>query len=624
MASLQSLRTAPRLVQQLNSRPVVTAPSLSVLPAAPLTTRAFPVRRFHKSLLCYESSDGSSGKSDTKSTLGSTSRDPVKDAISAGFTGKNSNSDPTGARGGRRLVDPIYMLEPYRNANGQIEYFTVPFEVLSQYERARKAYDAQLASTGVGSEEAAVSGERSELDTLRQELERDVARKSEERLLSAIDQLFADPTVTDDTFESRMEAIRTEVKLATEAELQRVASTVAGLRSKPREVLAAMIADVAQRSKASQIAISHSASDDPRVYTDGNRLPLTDRFYTNSVWVLSKDNLSSILPEGFAGGYRLDTKLHKYIKEFPFLVRKSAARLASWLEKAAASGFMNSKIKPYITLTGARGSGKSTALTQLVIWARQNNWIVVFIPDARYWVKGERIEESQYEDGMWDQNLIAAEFAGHMLAAHREQLKTLPLRLPVDLLNFDTTKQKTLADLLEYAVKDKESNNTDAIVHFRKELNLVTEFPVLIAVDGINVLFNNSPYGDPLSDSKLIIPPLPAQKLMLTRIFSDFDSHGLANGMYVTALCRTHPVDNYVARFGGIEYGIQVRGKNRATSNCYQIEPYSTFEYDMLVHYNRVHKLYPMEEQLTHPTKEFIYFTCQGNPAEISKYEKVL
>lgn len=66
----------------------------------------------------------------------------------------------------------------------------------------------------------------------------------------------------------------------------------------------------------------------------------------------------------------------------------------------------------------------------------------------------------------------------------------------------------------------------DSAYWLRRELALVTEYPVLIAVDGMNHLWGNSAFLDP-NDRKLRTDPLPADQLTLAYNYRDYKNHGL-------------------------------------------------------------------------------------------------
>jgi hypothetical protein len=59
--------------------------------------------------------------------------------------------------------------------------------------------------------------------------------------------------------------------------------------------------------------------------------------------------------------------------------------------------------------------------------------------------------------------------------------------------SFSRTSTSTLYDLAEYGTSDFRYA-CDATYHLRRELNLVTEYPVLLAIDDVNCLWDHAVY----------------------------------------------------------------------------------------------------------------------------------
>ncbi len=116
------------------------------------------------------------------------------------------------------------------------------------------------------------------------------------------------------------------------------------------------------------------------------------------------------------------------------------------------------------------------------------------------------------------------------------RLKTQITTIPA----FTQTDKSTLYDLLSVA-SDRYSAG-EVVYQLRRELSLVTEyqttcinnrFPVLVVVDGINALWENTQFKDPFS-KKFSPPPLHASKVLNGRAFMDFQHHSLVFLKYIT------------------------------------------------------------------------------------------
>lgn len=60
-----------------------------------------------------------------------------------------------------------------------------------------------------------------------------------------------------------------------------------------------------------------------------------------------------------------------------------------------------SKIRKQIVLDGPVNSGKSIALAMLVHWARDEGWLVFYVPSGRRWTHGGFFYKNA-ETGLWD------------------------------------------------------------------------------------------------------------------------------------------------------------------------------------------------------------------------------
>lgn len=63
--------------------------------------------------------------------------------------------------------------------------------------------------------------------------------------------------------------------------------------------------------------------------------------------------------------------------------------------------FSGSKVKKQIVLDGPVSCGKSTALSMLVHWAREEGWLVLYVPRGKDWTHGGFFYRNP-QTGLWD------------------------------------------------------------------------------------------------------------------------------------------------------------------------------------------------------------------------------
>mmetsp|Transcript_13899 Transcript_13899/g.23942 ORF Transcript_13899/g.23942 Transcript_13899/m.23942 type:complete len:639 (+) Transcript_13899:13-1929(+) len=176
-----------------------------------------------------------------------------------------------------------------------------------------------------------------------------------------------------------------------------------------------------------------------------------------------------------------------------------------------------------LLLDGQTGSGRSTTLLQTVYWARASGWIVVYEPDCRQLMDGGRtIQESWWAPGQYDQNdLASTRLLPALLTAHEAQLADLHVqtrfgrtllarRRDVAAAGEDETDADTdAADKPDTKVEIDYDDKTSLLALAKlglaaphiaaacystllRELAAQTSVPVMIALDGINLLSYDS------------------------------------------------------------------------------------------------------------------------------------
>jgi len=245
----------------------------------------------------------------------------------------------------------------------------------------------------------------------------------------------------------------------------------------------------------------------------------------------SERDLNTYFPEGPAGSLAKNEWANFTLKAC--VVREYSHQVVEWMQDARKTLFSNRGRESdyYTILHGEEGVGKSCLLNPIVQWARQQGWIVVFIPDGLKWTTTGFLRQSKRFRDSYEQPLMAWEFCLWQVSAHGLQYEKIPLRTDPTIQGFDL-KGKTILDLLKIGTRNY-VRSTEVIYHLKRELCTITEYPVAFIIDGVNLL--NSPetiYQDPLDD-RLFCRKLPSSRLVLSKLFQNYKNHGLANGVYI-------------------------------------------------------------------------------------------
>lgn len=262
----------------------------------------------------------------------------------------------------------------------------------------------------------------------------------------------------------------------------------------------------------------------------------------------SQETEDALFPEGVAR--RMDETFelvgHRHI-----LLRDAALEIIQemqqWTPESAA------KHEGAFLLDGERGAGKTFALHQIVQFAREAGWVVLFVPHARSWCyEAPYVMKSPYVEGKFDVDVYGVELLQHFLRCHRDQIATIKLRgdygdryypfalgaKPKTPGSFDK-KELTLRDLVENGIADEELACA-AVVDLRTELSNVTEFPVLVAVDEYNTWFEKTVFG---FEGEEVFP----SDISVIDTLKDIDAKGfkperkLKNGLFVAAVTSNYP-----------------------------------------------------------------------------------
>lgn len=233
-------------------------------------------------------------------------------------------------------------------------------------------------------------------------------------------------------------------------------------------------------------------------------------------------------------------------------------------------------------LTGPPGVGKSALLTYAAHYARLNGWLVVFVPSAWSLMHdGKVLVKSKRPGGMVDQHDVALRLLREVFTAHADAIlarvpqrgtyaahRYLPRERDVRVTaereraraaeDTERARRKaeassrgeawsdgdfasaldavpptgvgapggrrdgfTLKDMVEWGLNHPAAAS-DTLLDFLAELKAVTEVPVLVAVDGLNLLYEASTYPEEGSGK-----PLPGERLSVPAAFHCLGDAGL-------------------------------------------------------------------------------------------------
>ncbi|KAF3606936.1 hypothetical protein DY000_02045576 [Brassica cretica] len=226
--------------------------------------------------------------------------------------------------------------------------------------------------------------------------------------------------------------------------------------------------------------------------------------------------LKAVLPEGLASGiedeFKESWRPALLVRKSFLDLRDNFRRIADppmwpsegkgvffcFLQVSIFNWFKNRGVKPkkQIILDGPVKSGKSIALAMLVHWARDQGWLVLYAPKGRDWTHGGYFYKNQHT-GFWDTPLQAERYL--------KGQETMPI--PED---------STLYDLVQMGINSTHAA-VSVVVRLRKELSLVKDVPVLIAIDQYNNWFTFSEFEEPVTPRSC--RPIHARELTTVNAF---------------------------------------------------------------------------------------------------------
>jgi len=264
---------------------------------------------------------------------------------------------------------------------------------------------------------------------------------------------------------------------------------------------------------------------------NGDVRPVLDFRHMNKMYCISNEDLRSFFPEGPGG---------KVSQLFPpghprgFLYRKHPHMLKVFIDKIrdrkdAVINALRGGTAGLI-LDGETGTGKSALLCQAVHYARAQNVLTLYIPNASAWTHGEWSWPNVLLPGFFDVPDATREMFLYFSVAHRKILEKLSLRCtPSDLpVERGEKSPKTLYDLCDWVNRTQAPTSIErqsvAIKYLLDELLMIKDIPVLYVVDGMNLLAMDTHFRYPHPD--------------FLRSFTNFNEAGTDMDLFVKEMPR--------------------------------------------------------------------------------------
>ncbi|GJW38262.1 28S ribosomal protein S29, mitochondrial [Tanacetum coccineum] len=274
------------------------------------------------------------------------------------------------------------------------------------------------------------------------------------------------------------------------------------------------------------------------LFTDVEKITDLTRKDAGTYIKFSRKKLEEVLPERLPAGM---------VKEFDesmreaLLVRHSFLDLRDNFRRIVDPTLQSSNSKgviaqKQIVLDGPVSCGKSIALAMLVHWAREQGWLVFYVPEGRSWTHGGLFYKNPDND-LWDTPVQAANICQareplkfDFMKYNEPMLMKLPCKVndPIplgegagvgrtrDTDSMDMPEGSTLYDLVQLGI-----TNTHAcvgvVVRLREELSLVKDIPVLFAIDQYNCWFTFTEFLEPVTERSA--RPIHAKEVATVRAF---------------------------------------------------------------------------------------------------------
>ncbi|KAG4920514.1 hypothetical protein AAZX31_18G055500 [Glycine max] len=328
---------------------------------------------------------------------------------------------------------------------------------------------------------------------------------------------------------------------------------------------------------------------------------------------LTKDALNKVLPEGLPMGM---------VDEFQdslrtaLLVRQSFLDLRDNFRRVVDPPMWSSngkgvKVRKQVVLDGPVSCGKSIVLAMLVQWAREEGWLVLYVPKGKDWTHGGFFYKHP-QTGLWDTPVQAENVLKDFLKYNESYLKEMPCQIfdPIllgegagvgwlkDVDSLAIPEGTNLYELVKAGIEQTHAA-VGVVVRLRKELSLVKDRPVLIAVDQYNNWFTFSEYEEPVTIRSC--RPIHARELTMVKAFRSM----VHDDMMVGAFSHSTAVGKLRKDLPDVPVDSRV-----------MFPRYSLDEAETVCHYYLRQRLI-RREAFSEENWKKIYFLSNGNGTEI-------
>ncbi|KAI4305368.1 hypothetical protein L6164_028738 [Bauhinia variegata] len=328
-----------------------------------------------------------------------------------------------------------------------------------------------------------------------------------------------------------------------------------------------------------------------------------------------KENLNAVLPEGLPKGmekeFEVSLRSALLVRQSFLDLRDNFRRVVDppmWSTHVKAKG---PKIRKQIVLDGPVSCGKSIALAMLVQWAREEGWLVLYVPKGLDWTHGGYFFKHP-QTGLWDTPVQAENVLKDFLKYNESYLKEKQCQIydPIplgegagggwlkDADSVAIPEGTSLYDLIKVGI-DQTHAAVGVVVRLRKELSLVKDLPVLIAIDQYNSWFTFSEYEEPVKVRSC--RPIHARELTMVNAFRSM----MHDDMMVGAFSHSTAVGKLRKDLPDVPVDARV-----------MFPRYSLDEAEAVCHYYLRQRLINREVFSEEAWKK-VYFLCNGNGAEM-------
>ncbi|KAK7333158.1 hypothetical protein VNO80_29922 [Phaseolus coccineus] len=349
------------------------------------------------------------------------------------------------------------------------------------------------------------------------------------------------------------------------------------------------------------------------LFTSAPSLSHLSRNDVRTYFKLTKDALNAVLPEGLPVGM---------VNEFQdsmrtaLLVRQSFLDLRDNFRRVVDPPMWSSngkgvKARKQVVLDGPVSCGKSIALAMLVQWAREEGWLVLYVPKGKEWTHGGFFYKHP-QTGLWDTPVQAENVLKDFLKYNESYLKEIPCQIfdPIvlgegagvgwlkDADSLAIPEGTNLYELVRTGIEQTHAA-VGVVVRLRKELSLVKDRPVLIAVDQYNNWFTFSEFEEPVTIRSC--RPIHARELTMVKAFRSM----MHDDMMVGAFSHSTAVGKLRKELPDVPVDARV-----------MFPRYSLDEAETVCHYYLRQRLI-RREAFSEESWKKIYFLSNGNGTEI-------